>query len=49
MRLGDALLAADEAGRANAAWADALCALSDLGHPDIDLVRARLRSVPGFP
>ncbi|MGC5330401.1 BTAD domain-containing putative transcriptional regulator [Micromonospora sp. DT62] len=49
VRLGDALLAAEEPGRANAAWADALCVLSDLGHPDIDLVRARLRSVPEFP
>ncbi|MFI0796431.1 BTAD domain-containing putative transcriptional regulator [Micromonospora rubida] len=49
VRLGDALLAAEEPEQANAAWADALCILSDLGHSDIGLVRARLRSVPELP
>ena len=43
-RLGDAHHAADDAEAADDAWRRAVAILDELGHPDADKVRAKLRS-----
>ena len=44
-RLGDSRLALDDHGRARTAWRQALDILGELGHPDAEVVEAKLRSL----